>query len=82
MTVKWKKQATQTTGYQIQYATDSKFTKNKKTVTVKGASATSKTITGLTGGKKYYVRIRTYKTVGKNKFYSSWSAAKATTVKR
>ena len=82
MTVKWKKQATQTTGYQIQYATDSKFTKNKKVVTVKGASATSKTITGLTGGKKYYVRIRTYKTVSKVNYYSSWSAAKATTVKR
>ena len=82
MTVKWKKQATQTTGYQIQYATDSKFTKNKKTVTVKGASATSKTITKLTGGKKYYVRIRTYKTVSKVNYYSSWSAAKATTVKR
>ena len=82
MTVKWKKQATQTTGYQIQYATDSKFTKNKKTVTVKGASVTSKTITKLTGGKKYYVRIRTYKTVSKVNYYSSWSAAKATTVKR
>ena len=61
MTVKWKKQATQTTGYQIQYATDS---------------------TKLTGGKKYYVRIRTYKTVSKVNYYSSWSAAKATTVKR
>ena len=82
MIVKWKKQTTQTTGYQIQYATDSKFTRNRKTVTVKGAAAVSKTITKLTGGKKYYVRIRTYKTVNKVNYYSPWSAVKAATVKR
>ena len=82
MTVKWKKQATQTTGYQIQYATDSKFTKNKKSVTIKGATTTSRSITGLTGGKKYYVRIRTYKTVAKVNYYSAWSAKKAVTVKK
>ena len=82
MTVKWKKQAVQTTGYQIQYATDSKFTKNKKIVTVKGAAKTGKTITGLRGGRKYYVRIRTYKTVSGKNYYSTWSRSKATTVKK
>ncbi|MCM1286418.1 MAG: leucine-rich repeat protein [Acetobacter sp.] len=85
-TVKWKKQATQTTGYEIQYATDSKFTKNKKTVTVSKNSTTSKTISKLKAKKKYYVRIRTYKTVkvnGKNtKIYSSWSKAKTVTTKK
>lgn len=82
MTVKWKKQATQTTGYQIQVATDNKFTKNKKTVTVAGASKTSANVTGLLGGKKYYARIRTYRTVKNVKYYSSWSAMKATNVKK
>jgi hypothetical protein len=39
-------------------------------------------ITRLVKDKKYYVRIRTYKTLGGTKFYSGWSAAKAVTVKR
>jgi hypothetical protein len=73
LTVTWKKQATQTTGYEIQYATDSKFTKNLKTVTVSSAKTTSKTISKLSAKKNYYVRIRTYKTVSKKNYYSSWS---------
>lgn len=84
-TVKWKKQATQTTGYQIQYSTSSKF-KNTKTVTVSGNKTTSKTVGKLTGKKRYYVRVRTYKTVkvnGKNtKNYSAWSKAKTVTTKK
>ncbi|MGN0458732.1 MAG: leucine-rich repeat protein [Eubacterium sp.] len=85
-TVKWKKQATQTTGYEIQYATDSKFTKNKKTVIVSKNSTTSKTISKLSAKKKYYVRIRTYKTVKVNgkstNIYSNWSKAKYVTTKK
>ncbi len=80
-TVKWKKLTTQTTGYQIQYSTSSKF-KSAKTVTVSKNKTTSKTISKLKGKKKYYVRIRTYKTVGKTKYYSSWSKAKAVTTKK
>lgn len=80
-TVKWKKQATQTTGYQIQYSTSSKFT-NAKTVTVGKNSTTSKTISKLSAKKKYYIRIRTYKTVGKAKYYSAWSKAKTVTTKK
>ena len=79
--VKWKK-VNSTTGYQIQYATDSKFTKNKKTVGFKGAKTTSKTIKGLKGNKKYYVRIRTYKTVKGTKCYSPWSKTKTFTTKK
>ncbi|MBR1763701.1 MAG: fibronectin type III domain-containing protein, partial [Eubacterium sp.] len=81
-TAKWSKQATQTTGYQIQYATNSKFTKNKKTVTVKGTKTTSKTVSKLKAKKKYYVRVRTYKTVNGKKYYSGWSKAKTVTTKR
>jgi hypothetical protein len=79
-TVKIKKYTTQTTGYQIQYSTSSNF-KNAKTVTVKN-STTSKTISKLSGKKKYYVRIRTYKTVNGTKYYSSWSKAKTVTTKK
>ena len=75
-TVKWNKQATQTTGYQIQYSTDKNFSKNNKTVTVSSNSTTSKTITDLTAKKKYYVRIRTYKLVDGTKYCSSWSSSK------
>ncbi|MDY5497791.1 MAG: fibronectin type III domain-containing protein [Anaerobutyricum sp.] len=83
-TVKWKKQATQTTGYQVQYSTSSKF-KNAKTVTVSKNKTTGKTVSKLKPKKKYYVRIRTYKTVkasGKSiKIYSSWSKVKTVKVK-
>ncbi len=84
-TVKWKKQSTQTTGYQIQYSTSEKFT-NAKTYTLANNSKTSKKIGDLRGGKKYYVRVRTYKKMTINgkatKIYSSWSKTKAVTTKR
>ena len=78
-TVKWNKQTNQTSGYQIQYSTNSNM-KNGKTKSVSGNSNTSAKITGLKSGKTYYVRIRTYKTVKINgesvKLYSSWSSVK------
>lgn len=85
--LKWKKQAIQTTGYQIQYSTSSKFAKkNTKTLTLKKNSITSKSITKLKTGKKYYVRIRTYKNAKVNgkttKIYSSWSKIKKVTTKK
>ena len=84
-TVKWKKQATQTTGYQVQYSASSKFSK-AKTVTVGKNKTVSKKISKLSGKKKYYVRVRTYKTVkinGKSiRIYSGWSKAKTVTTKK
>jgi hypothetical protein len=81
-TVQWNKVQVQCNGYQIQYSTNSNFS-NAKTVTMNKNSYYSKKITGLTGNKTYYVRVRTYRTVkinGKNtNLYSSWS--KASTVK-
>ena len=79
--VKWKKNKTQTTGYQIQYSTSSKF-KGAKTVTVSKNKTTDKTISKLKAKKKYYVRIRTYKKIGSAKYYSSWSKVKKVTTKR
>lgn len=79
ITVKWKKVST-IKGYQIQLATDKKFKKNKKTVTISKQKTTKTTVKKLKAKKKYYVRIRTYKNVkyqGKTiKVYSSWSKVK------
>lgn len=73
-TVKWKKQRKSTSGYQIQYSTSRRFAKKTAvTKTVKKNSTTKLTVKKLKAKKKYYVRIRTYKTVGGKKYYSSWS---------
>ena len=66
----WKKQVV--TGYQIQYATNEKFTK-AKTVTVKSAKTLKTTVSKLGAKKTYYVRIRTYKTIAKVNYFSAWS---------
>lgn len=80
-TAKWTKQTTQTTGYQIQYATNSKFS-GAKIYTVKSKKTTSQKISKLTAKKKYYVRIRTYKTVSGTKYCSGWSKTKTVTTKK
>ena len=84
--VTWKKQTTQTTRYEVQYSTASNFKKGNKTVTVSKNKTTSKSVSKLSAKKKYYVRVRTYKTVkigGKSvKLYSGWSKAKSVTTKK
>ncbi len=70
-------------GYQIQVSTSSKF---KKAKTYNGKkSILNKTIKGLQSGKKYYVRIRTYKKLKENDktktIYSKWSKIKKVKVK-
>lgn len=69
-------------GYQIQYSTSSNFERNNKKVTIASRSTTHKQIKKLKSGKKYYVRVRTYKNVKNNvgksvKVYSAWSGKKA-----
>ena len=76
--VKWKKQTSQVMGYQIQYSTSKSF-KNAKQKLIANNKTTSCSIKKLTAGKKYYVRIRTYKLVDGKKIYSGWSAAKTIT---
>ena len=81
LTVKWTKQSakmskSRITGYQIQTATNKDFTKNKKTVKVEGYKKTSAVIKNLKANTKYYVRIRTYKTIGEKTYYSKWSKVK------
>ena len=67
------------TGYQITYSTSSKFT--KATTKSVNASGTSKTISKLTKGKTYYVKVRTYKTVNGTKYYSGYSDVKKVKIK-
>lgn len=74
--VKWKKQVSQTNGYQLQYSLNSNF-KSAKLLNVTNNKVTTKLISNLKSKKKYYVRIRTYKNVKVNgkstKLYSKWS---------
>ena len=80
--VKWTKQTTQVTGYQIQYSLSSSFASGNKTVTISKNSINSKTIKKPKAGKTYYVRVRTYKTVSGKKYYSTWSKAVSSAVKK
>ena len=82
ITVKWRKQKTQTTGFQIQFCTNKKFKSGVKTKTVKGAAKVSKVYGGFKKGKKYYFRIRSYKTVSGKKYYSAWSSARSVKVNK
>ena len=68
-------------GYEIQLATDKKFKKNKKTVTIKKQKTTKTTVKKLKSKTKYFIRIRTYKTVNGKKVYSAWSKVKSVKTK-
>lgn len=78
--VSWKKQATQATGYQIQYGLKSNF-QGAKIFTVSNNRKTNATIKKLIRGKLYYVRIRTYRKIGKTLYLSSWSLVKKVRIK-
>ena len=69
------------TGYEIQYAANSKFT-SAKDITITNKKSDTKTISKLSGKKKYYVRVRSYTTVKGTKYYGAWSASKSVTTKK
>jgi len=74
LTVKITKKSSQVSGYQIQYSTSKKFSSYKtKTVSYK---TTKTTLSSLKAKTTYYVRVRTYKTVGGTRYYSGWSSYK------
>ena len=79
-TVTWAK-VSGVKGYQIQYSSNKKFKKNNKSVTVTKQKKTKATVKKLKSKKKYYVRVRTYKTVNGKKIYSSWSKVKSVKTK-
>ena len=77
--VSWKKDR-RATGYQVQYCTSKAFKKGVKTVTISKNKTITKTIPKLARGKRYYVRVRAYKSVKVNKktqkLYGAWSSVK------
>ena len=79
LTVTWKKDKN-VSGYQIQIATKKNF-KGAKTYTVKSYKTYKKVIKKLKAKKKYFVKVRAYKTVGKSKVYGAYSAVRSCKVK-
>lgn len=76
--IKWKRQAlkmskTRITGYQVELATNKAFTKNMKRYSQRGFKKALRTISNLKENKKYFVRVRTYKTINEKKYFSNWS---------
>lgn len=82
LTIKWKK-ITGITGYQIKCSTNRRFKKDVRTITVSKKKATQKVIKRLKSGKKYFVKIRTYKKEKRTgqKIFSSWSTVKKVKVR-
>lgn len=84
VTVNWKQQTKNTSGYIIQCSTNKSF-KGSILTTVSSNKAKSKQITKLSTKKQYYVRLCTYKNVKKNgkttKICSDWSNAVAVKTK-
>ena len=79
LTVTWKKDKN-VSGYQIKIATKKNF-KGAKTYTVKSYKTYKKVIKKLKANKKYFVKVRAYKTVGKSKVYGAYSAVRSCKVK-
>lgn len=77
--VVWKKCSAKVTGYQVEYKLAGTSSWAKKTIT--GLSKTSTTIKKLKSGKRYYVKVRTFKTVSGKKNYSKWSSSKSAKTK-
>lgn len=68
-------------GYQVQYSTTSNF-KKARTVTIKSHSVISKTISDMQLRKRYYARVRYYRTVKGKRVYSDWSSSAKVNIKR
>ena len=75
----WKKTGGNS-GWQVQYSTNKKFRSGVRTVNLK-ARNTKLTVRKLRSRKNYYVRIRSYKKVGKQTWYSGWSNVKCIKIK-
>ena len=81
MQITWKK-VKNASGYQITYALDGKFSKGKKNVKITKGSTTKKVIAKLKKNKRYYFKIRAYKTVNGTKVYGSYSKTKKIVIKK
>ncbi|MDO4383355.1 MAG: CotH kinase family protein [Eubacteriales bacterium] len=81
ISLRWKSTKNQVSGYEIAYSTHKNYSTGK-TVRVAKKSATSKTIKVKLAKKKYYVKVRAYKTVKGKRIYSSWSKSKTLKTKK
>ena len=77
--VEYERRTKRISGYQIQYSSNKVFSKDKKTITIKGTKNTPQSFYYLNTRQKFYVRVRTYKTVNNKNYYSSWSKVKTVT---
>lgn len=75
LTAKWSKRAKQVDGYELCYSANASFSKSK-VMKVKGAKKKSAVVKKLKAGKKYRVKVRAYKKVGAETYYSAWSLVK------
>lgn len=73
--VRWNRVSTTASGVKLTYAKNKSF-KGAKTITLP-SNKTSKMIKGLKKGR-YYFRIRAYKKLSEETYYSSWSKSKNT----
>lgn len=81
VTLSWNKHKAQTTGFEIKYAASKKKLASAKTIKVKKASAKSYTVKSLKRKKRYYFKMRAYKTSAGKTYRSSWSAIKSAKTK-
>ncbi len=79
VTLSWKK-VTSAAGYEIVYSASKSF-KNSKKATLSKGSTVKKTVKKLKSGKKYYFKVRAFKTVDGKKAYGAWSTVKSVKVK-
>ena len=79
--VTWKKN-TKANGYQVQYSMKKNFKSSVKNITIKKNKTTSTVLKKLKKKKTYYVRVRTYKKLGKKTYYSKWSNIKSVKIKK
>jgi Fibronectin type III domain. len=80
LTAKWSASKV-FTGYELQVATDSAFTKNLKTITIADPNTSRKTVTGLKSDRRYYVRVRSYHIFEGTTYYGQWSETRNCKVK-
>lgn len=76
----WKK-VKNATGYRILYATNRKFTKNKRTVVI-AKNSVARVIKGLKKGTTYYVKVQAFQKQGNDYVYGKYSAVKKVKVKK
>ncbi len=81
LTISWERDRT-VTGYELMISTDQNFKKNTNKLTASKNSQIGATIKKLTGGKTYYVKVRSYKKTVDGIVYSSWSKVKTAKVKK